>query len=427
MKTLSFIFLISSLISQKGFSQVSGAPTTVSGVVGQQAASAAAAAPVAAVKGTLMDKAKAKLEDAAPGATGGIGDFFASSAGVALLAGVSTVYSGVLYKAAEEQEDESKANIKKIDRIIATYKDSWTDHCPNGHDDLAVPSCYCYKDDGSHNDDRSKSQTCLDLWAKDAYKLTAVADNYAGVAKFVDPVGCVTVSGQFDENCKCKKFLDSKGNNACMKGANISVPSDSFGAALVGNTGLRDVMKFAAGSVNGNPNFNSFNSSSLGMKAIQTKQFQDSVISKITGSSNGGGSFRQVNEGNVGQIAKAILGEKGMAAAMGNSSGSAIAYSSSTPTDPKTAALLKTAAAKAGIELTGSGRGLGNKKADAKEAFNFNLGGDPNANAANQTQNFPEKEKVYKIQDISKRTDTSIFEIISNRYIQSGLKRLFDN
>jgi hypothetical protein len=96
--------------------------------------------------------------------------------------------------------------------------------------------------------------------------------------------------------------------------------------------------------------------------------------------------------------------------------------------DPKIDALLKNAEQKSGLDLLGSGKGLGNKRTDGKESFNFVSDGSGNPNGA-QTQNFPETQKNYnfKNNDISKRDDTSIFEIISNRYVQSGLKRLFDH
>jgi hypothetical protein len=81
------------------------------------------------------------------------------------------------------------------------------------------------------------------------------------------------------------------------------------------------------------------------------------------------------------------------------------------------------------VEITGTGHGLSNKKANNKEAMNFNFTGETANAAAAQTQNFPEagKNYNYKDNDISTQSDTSIFEIISNRYIQSGLKRLFEN
>ncbi|MFA6235691.1 MAG: hypothetical protein WC635_00080 [Bacteriovorax sp.] len=359
------------------------------------------------------------------GATDSIGDFFASSAGVAVISGISTVFSGVLYKAAAEQEEEAEANIVKIDRIMATFKDSFLYYCPQGRESLNEPNCYCYTEDGTENPNRTKSQICIDLWAKNKYRITAEAGDYSRKATgFIDPVGCLTVNGQFDEACKCKKLINSNGNNACMKSSSISIPAGSFGAAFLENTGVKDVMKLAAGSTSGNPNFNSFNAGVLGLKAIQTRKLNDSIMTKLQ-DSNQAAKFKQVNEGNVLDFAKAVLGEKALANAIASSS-SPLATASSAPADANTASILKKAAAKAGFEFSG-GHGLQNKKAPEKESF-FNLGGETAGNSGGTTQNFPDQEKIYKYKgDITKDSGSTIFEIISNRYIQSGLKRLFEH
>lgn len=380
-----------------------------------------------AVVGGVIGGASSKVaQKAFPNASKAIGDFFDSPPGILTMSGIATVYSGMLYNAAAKQEEESEDNIKKIDRIMAEFKDSYIAFCPGGHDDLSVPDCYCYLAKGGKNPDRTKSQICQALWSKNDFKLSAVAGDYNGISKFVDPVGCLTRTGQFDEACKCKKFLDSKGNNACQKGVSINLPA-GIGTAMMNSTGLKDVMQMAANSGNGNPMFNNFGTGTLAVKAIGTDNLRNQIISKMASSTGAKGSLPRLNESNIVPFTKAIVGEKAFAAMASNSSGSALGASSS-PTDPALQKELKAAAAKAGLDFSGSGKGLANKKLETKETFAFNMGGEAGqAAGAGQLQDFPEQEKVYKVKgDISKRTDASIFEIISNRYIQSGLKRLFD-
>ncbi|MDD4973170.1 MAG: hypothetical protein PHY93_02410 [Bacteriovorax sp.] len=378
-----------------------------------------------AVTGAATNAAsKAAINNAAPGLTDKIGEFFDTPVGILLVSGIGTVYSGILYNAASEQEKESKANIEKIDKLIATYKDSWISYCPNGRESLNEPNCYCYTDAGKQNPDRTKSQTCIDLWAKNSYLLSATKGDYSGVPQFVDPSGCLTISGQFDESCKCKKFVDAKGNNACAKGTSVSIPTGAFGSSFIKDTGIKDVLKYSANTNNGNPRFDLLSAGQLGLKAIATNRMLDSMIAQFPSSSKGGAKATYANDKNIAQLSKAVFGERAIAAAVANSK-SAMDVSSSGPSNPTASALLKTAAARAGIDLTG-GHGLQNKKANPKEAMNFNFAGD-NANGASQTQNFPEKNYNYKNSDISNKSDVSIFDIISNRYIQSGLKRLFEN
>lgn len=373
-------------------------------------------------------QAKAAQTVAGEGMSSQIGKYFNSPPGILVVSGIATVYSGMLYQAAANQEEEAEANIKKIDRIMAEFKDSYVGFCPEGREDLNVPECYCYLAKGGPNPDRTKSKICQDLWAQNKYMLSAKAGDYNGISKFVDPVGCLTISGQFDENCKCKKFVDSKGNNACQKGVSINLPA-GIGSSLMTSSGIKDVVQFAANAGNGNPMLNNFSIGSLQSKAIATDKMKGQILTKALSLSENQelAKIPTITNKNVDQIAKAIFGEKNIAAAISNSK-SALDVSSGAHLEGKMADTVRLAEKKIGIDLSGSGRGLFNKKIEGKEALAFNLGGDAvAANGAAQMQDFPEQPKSYKIKgDISKQTDTSIFDIISNRYMQSGLKRLFE-
>lgn len=355
-----------------------------------------------------------------------IGKFFDTPPGILTMAGIATVYSGTLYNAAAAQEQEAEDNIKKIDRVLAEFKDSYVAFCPGGREDLKVPECYCYLAKGGKNPDRTKSQTCQALWAKNDYMLSAAAGNYNGLSKFVDPVGCLTISGQFDEGCKCKKFLDSKGNNACQKGVSIALPGGIAGAMMT-STGLKDVMQLAANAGNGNPMFNNFSTGAMAVKAVATDNLRKQLIAKLASENGSTGTLPVLNEKNIAGFTRALVGEKNFAEMTKGSSSPLSSASSSGDVDPALAKELKAAAAKAGLDFSGSGKGLANRKSENKETFAFNIGGEAAAQNAGQLQDFPEQQKNYKIKgDISNRSDASIFDIISNRYIQSGLKRLFD-
>ena len=365
---------------------------------------------------------------AADGAFKKFEKFMNSSAGVLVLAGISAGYSGILWSSAAKQVDQAHSNMDKLDKTMASFKDSWVGFCPKGRDDLSQADCYCYLDNGKQNPDRTNSQTCLDLWSKNSYKVTSNAGDYSGSRKPIDPVGCLNVNGQFDEKCTCKKFVDAKGNNACAKTTSLTLPNNSFSAGFVGNTGINDFLKFANNTANGNPGIGLLNAGQMSNQAISGGKMLQAMLSQLT-SKKEFANTTIANEKNSLQLAKAILGEKNIAAAMATSK-SPLSIASGGSSDPKNAELLGAAAAKAGlVEMVGSGHGLANKKEEKKDGMNFNFTGD-SANGSNvQAQNFPEAQKNYnyKDSDINKQPDTSIFDIISNRYIQSGLKRLFDN
>lgn len=351
-----------------------------------------------------------------------------NSIGILLMSAIGGVYSGILYKAADKQEKEAKENIDKIDKLIKTFKDSYINFCPTGRESLTEPKCYCYLETGKQNTNRTNSQTCKDLWAKDTYMITATATDYSANGQLVDPVGCINIQGKFDEKCNCKKFIDNKGGNACMKTTNINIPS-GIGATFVSESGLKDVVSLANNSANGNSNLGSLNGDQLGKNAIKSRKLIQDMYKKIASKMpKNAANLLNVDEKNVGRLASAVFGNNAIQSAM-NGSQSAVGMAGSRDTDAATASALKQAAANAGlVEVSGTGLGLTNKKNNDK-GTNFNFLNDQTSANGSQVQNFPESTKNYnyKDNDISSNNDVSIFEIISNRYIQSGLKKLFEN
>ncbi len=353
-----------------------------------------------------------------------IGNFFESPAGIATMAGISTIYSTTLYNAAAEQEEESKRNIAKIDKIIQSYKDSWQGFCPNGREKLEEPLCYCYLDNGKMNPNRTNSKICQDLWAKNSATLNTLSAGYLGLDQIKDPVGCVTVTNQFDETCRCRKLINSTGQNACKKTASISIPN-GIATAMVKGTGVRDVLSFAANSTNGNPNFNSLSPTSLALKAVSGDNFTKSMISKLSGNL-GGAKNVVLNEDNVLEFSKRVLGEKAIRQALANFPyGGSV--TPSTSVSPKASELLNQVKKKNSLELEGSGKGLGSKGNEKKSGLDLNFADSSGNSSGVIIDTPPEKTYKYKDADITKDESASIFEIISNRYIQSGLRRLFDD
>lgn len=148
-----FIFLLT-LVSYKAFSSAESEVATEVGV-----GAVAGGVASTAVKGTLGESLK------------GVGQWLNTPPGIATLSGISLGMNTILYNAASEQEIESKANAEKIQKLIDVYKANFADYCPNGRENLAEPKCYCYLETGKKNTNRSNSETCQKLWAKDDIKL----------------------------------------------------------------------------------------------------------------------------------------------------------------------------------------------------------------------------------------------------------------
>jgi hypothetical protein len=357
---------------------------------------------------------------------GSIDNFLNSPLGVLIISGVATVYSGILYNGASKQEEESQANIKKIDTIIATFKDSYTGFCPKGRESMSEPTCYCYTDAGKQNTTRSNSKTCTDLWASKSYKLSGDANNYA-IGTAIEAVGCVNLAGQFDETCKCKKFVDAKGVNACKKETSITLSSDTFSTGFATGTGVNDILKYAANSTNGNPRFDLLSTSSLNANALKARQITSKLISNLEAKDKNT-KIPKIDEKNAGKFAAALLGQGNINNGLKNNSAASLVASSRSD-NPAVENILKSAQAKAGLEISG-GKGLDGKKGAKKNNLNLNFNDSGSVSAGQVVEGFPdtpEKTYKYKNSDISTNESASIFEIISNRYVQSGLKRLFED
>ncbi len=372
----------------------------------------------------LLVKPVYSYTDIGGGGSKGVSDYLDSSAGIIVISGISTIYSKILYDAADKQEKESKANVEKVDKMIASFKDSYAGFCPKGREDMSDAKCYCYAADGSKNSNRTNSQICIDLWNKNSYALDGAATNYNLAAYDPDVAGCVLANGVFDENCKCKKLIDSNGKNACKKDTAVSMPNDAFSTGLATAGGASDLLKYAANTNNGNPRFDLLNTATLGAKAIKSQQIAGALLSKVEKGIN----LPTINASNVDKFAKGIIGEKNLQDAM-KSSSMAMNVADSRPDNPVLANALKQAEAKTGITMTG-GNGLNAKKEKKKAGFDMNFGSDSQPGSNGQVlADFPDQQKNYKYKnsDIVTDNSASIFEIISNRYVQSGLKRLFDD
>ena len=106
-------------------------------------------------------------------------------------------------------------NAKKIAKIKEIFEASLGNFCPSGHEDMMNERCFCYTADGAKNMNRTNSDICNRLWAKDEKSLFAEAGSYGRTAP--KKPGCMTLDRQFDQHCKCKKFIDNRAKNACFK------------------------------------------------------------------------------------------------------------------------------------------------------------------------------------------------------------------
>lgn len=356
----------------------------------------------------------------------GIKKMLNSHLGVIIVSGIGMVYSGVLYKGAAEQEEQAKKNIEDIDKIIATFQDSYGAFCPQGRDDLKKPDCYCYTDKGAKNSNRTNSQVCKDLWSKNDYKLAAAATDYRSKQANTNPTGCVKMDNTFDENCQCKKLINSKGENACKKSTSITTIQDGYAPGIVTSTNLKDLEKIANDVAQGNASLESIDLSALTAKAIQNRNIANQLRTKLNGEKKT--NIPLFDEKNSVPFAKALIGEKNYNNAQGSALGSIASSLGPTGNATLDSAIAKAKANNPNLDLAGSGNGLANSKSNEKSKgmdFNFDSSQD-GSTGGGVIGGFEEKKYKYTNSDINTNEDISIFEVINNRYVQSGLRRLFE-
>ncbi len=358
------------------------------------------------------------------GATSSIGkikELLGTPPGIMVLSGIGLANSAILRQAASDQEEEAKKNAEKIDAILKTLSDSFDGHCPNGREKLEEPKCYCYLENGTKNSARTNSDICQNEWGKGLdYKLTANAKDYSNPSGILNPSGCVAKNGKFDEDCLCRKQVDSAGNNGCMKAGPINPGNNQLGTGVLNNLGINQVAANLDSTASGTSNLGSLTTKGLGKTlAIQNGITKD-LFQRIKNEPN----IKVYDNKEIAKAQAAIFSKGDISKLSSALGGSALASAQASAPPPSIASEVKNARATNGLSMSG-GNGL--NKAAKVNNLSLNLGEPISSNGSAGQLNFMEKNYKVKQNDIVKKEEGTIFDIISNRYIESGLRRLFED
>lgn len=363
-----------------------------------------------------QDSGKAEPDAGAAATMASLKGMMLHPGGVAAMAGIATAYTFTLASAAGKQEKESKKNAEEIEKIKQKLMTTLAGFCPTGHDDMKNTRCYCYNTDNSKNESHSKSETCQMLWAKDDNLFKNTSDK-AATAKLTAK-GCVFSDGKFDENCSCKKYRNAKGNNACMKS---NVGTITAGAGLP-NLNTMDYQKTLNSIYSGNTSIADLDGGELAKNAAIASKLSDQAIKKINAHKNTKSPI-VIND----KVLKNFADKYGKLAPKGNSfsTGSDLAAGQRAAIGGAIAESIEKAeekVASASPTYTKT-QGLANKQENTED-LNFSFDDSSSGSSAN-VEEFAQKNYDYRQNDIHTRQDVSIWQVISNRYMQTGLKRLF--
>lgn len=339
-----------------------------------------------------------------------VGKFLGSAPGRATIGGVLSGWALIMFKHTKSQEKASKNRAAKLREMKAEFEGAagTVNMCtPDDRSNTAKPECYCYTPEGQRNPNRGSSQICQKLWSG---TLASAKDYKASTPGFS---GCVNASNNYDSSCACKK--SSKG---CLSVSTKGVTGLGTGGLSLLNSGISPLNDMAsgnfakaeasqAGSINNamrlldaadkiasQPAYKDFNAK----KDKAGLKLQNDLLKETARGSNllanSGSSF---NPGNI-QEAVSML-EKQL----------------DNDEIPKSV--------NPGNQQKVSVGSAAKKGAD----FDFNFASEEGAaGLGDQVSQVMKQDFDYAQNDIN-QSQTNLFELLSNRYQRSGMRRLFDD
>ncbi len=343
-----------------------------------------------------------------PFAKTSITPYLAHPYGVAVIGGVLAFGEFKLASYDEQQMKLIDLKVQMLDEALAKFGKVNERYCLDGRDNLDDPACYCYNEDGTPNHAHDNSDICQQYWKEEGPEFTP-AGSYAGAD--LDKNACITITGDYDPTCKCKDYKDPKtGLDACKRASGF----DSFAKVPTAQAaGIPQITKTLDETYRGDSTSMGELSGAKGEQlAARQSKLKDMLVKKFNSKALKEGKKLLPTKSGTEKILQKMLNR--------------------VPANLKKAALdagkvapaTKNAAGKA-LKRVRKGqysksRGINKKKRSRRQ-------GGATAVSRNKIkpQKFMKKKYKYKKNDIVNNKDVSLFTIISLRYQQSGLARLF--
>jgi hypothetical protein len=355
--------------------------------------------------------------EATPNAASGmaVGSMIGHPIGVAIVSGIGAGVSAYLWKAAADQEKMAKENAKQVEEVLKRFQETMADFCPGGHEDLTKPRCYCYNNDGSKHENRSNSNICQNLYAQDDKNFNIGANKYS-VSSKQNVMGCMTISKQYDPTCQCKKLVNAKGENACFK-----VPSEATVHGVGSQLGAAEFVGTVNSIASGNTTPANLNTASLQSQAATARKGFNQLLPTLNKELKKqkqpafNNDFIDRFLSSVPKKEKEKLLKGSSFGLLKNSKRPKAVTKALQKANPKHIESLE------GAVKVNHGKGFGNRsRKKKKNNYDFSLN-----HSSKGLGKFMSKKYKYNEDEIVKGNNRSLWQIITNRYNQSGLKRLF--
>ena len=369
-----------------------------------------------------LSRASTPMQDDGPGVSKLI-NLLGHSPGIVIVSGVMTALYGTLAGGAARAEEKALENAKTVKEMRERFEKMYTSagFC-SSRKEREVPNCYCYTDEGKRDPLKTQSETCQKLWAFHDRNLFVAANNKE-LPSSEKPTrkGCVNRQQQFDADCKCLRTVDERGENSCYKTLVTSEALQGLSSGENVQESLNDLNQITNGGLAGE----NVSGVDLNKRAAQADFRLKNILDKQE-------AFHKKK--GLPSIKKTLVSLnksfKKNPPKLNLSSGPLGFKGSTSPFVPKNLqtnigkTLKENNDLKKAFTLGNTSVAPSKKSRKAKSPFNESA-----ADAPKIMDNFMKKNYDYsKSQnDITDFKDKSLWKIISKRYVETGLERLFED
>jgi hypothetical protein len=320
-----------------------------------------------------------------------------------IIGSVLAIWASAMAIHTANQMEHSKKRAKKLRELGDSFvmSEGALGHCRSAdRNDPSKPSCYCYTPENARNPRRANSRICNDLEKERNF---AKGDYFKGKT----PLGCIDRNRQSDPKCACKK--SSKG---CMKVTPTNFPGMSLGTFRMLASGLSPLNSIADGSFDaGRANASGMVQQASRIMAANKKMMNDKRFK---------GLGKKVDQ-EVAAIQRDVA--KGLSSLPPQNS--APRPLPTTPAEAAAALEKEFKEADDQIKKASAPDSAAPAPTPAEARPEFGMTEEDLSTQEGQLAEAMNQDLDYGQSDISTE-QRNIFEVLSNRYQRSGLRRLFD-
>jgi len=333
-------------------------------------------------------------------------DFMLSSWGRVIVGGVLGTTTFFLARHAGKVEEEANTRKDKLLKLKAEFNvaASSIDTCKSeDRDNPGKPNCYCYTPENQRNTNRYNSQVCTRLWG-------GANVNFKNASKYSsDQKICITKTYNPDPLCSCRKTA------SCLKSSVGNMQGIGSGTLTMLNSGLGPMNSLTSGDAS----LGQLGSTNPGSTAIRMLNALDKLVASKP---------MAKHKGLIDKGAKELTTSMNQAAAQIPQQNLASSGSSALPTNAKEAArmLEKELTPSGPTSVTGNQGTIATPTGSEEKMPDFGMSDDQAAQQESQVAEVMGKNLDYGGTDINNTPKANIFEVLTNRYQRSGMRRLFD-